>query len=138
MEGMAQGISDSSKLVANAASAAADDAISAMTKSVQDVHAAVVSELDPNPTITPVLDLTQVQNGSKSLASMFGTTPIGVVSLGQAASVSTGQNSPGVETVQPSVIRFEQNNYSPESLSPIEIYRQTKNQLSQAKAVLAT
>jgi len=32
---------------------------------------------------------------------------------------------------------FEQNNYSPESLSEIEIYRQTKNQLSQLKSALS-
>ena len=32
--------------------------------------------------------------------------------------------------------RFEQNNYSPEALSDLEIYRQTRNQLSQVKDAL--
>ena len=34
-------------------------------------------------------------------------------------------------------VKFEQNNYSPEALTEIEIYRQTKNQLSQLKSALA-
>jgi len=37
------------------------------------------------------------------------------------------------QAVQPPVVKFEQNNYSPESLSHVEIYRHTKNQLSQVK-----
>jgi len=40
------------------------------------------------------------------------------------------------ETGEAAPIQFTQNNYSPESLSSIEIYRQTKNQLSQARPVI--
>jgi hypothetical protein len=32
--------------------------------------------------------------------------------------------------------QFEQNNYSPEALSDVEIYRKTNNQLSQVKSAL--
>jgi hypothetical protein len=34
------------------------------------------------------------------------------------------------------LVTFEQNNYSPESLTPTEVYRQTNNQLSQIKQAL--
>jgi protein-disulfide isomerase-like protein with CxxC motif len=62
-------------------------------------------------------------------------------SYGQASAasqeVSATQRSlaDSVITQAPSLV-FEQNNYSPEALSDVEIYRKTKNQLGQLKSVL--
>ncbi|HEX4503218.1 MAG TPA: hypothetical protein VH187_18950, partial [Scandinavium sp.] len=58
-----------------------------------------------------------------------------------ASAISSSQTVSGAggdATGQPpATITYQQNNYSPESLTEIEIYRQTKNQLSQLKTALA-
>jgi hypothetical protein len=56
-------------------------------------------------------------------------------------SLASGISVPGTgedpsQTGEAAPIQFTQNNYSPESLSNIDIYRQTKNQLAQARPVL--
>jgi phage-related protein len=95
-----------------------------------------------NPTITPVVDLTGVQEGADQMNSIFAEAPVvAATSYGQAASISSSQTGQGLSdgstSTEGSVIKFEQNNYSPESLSPVEIYRQTRNQLSQMRTALA-
>ena len=139
MEGLAKGFSDSKKLVADAVDDAAKGALSAMKKSMSDISNAVTNELNPNPVITPVLDLTQVRAQGAELAALTAVTPItAAASYGQASLISAQQTAALADEsvgapVGPSVM-FEQNNYSPEALSDIEIYRQTKNQLSQLKS----
>lgn len=139
VEGMARGFANSSKLVTSAVTDTADNALAAMKKSMQGISEAVLSEIDPNPKITPVLDLSEIQNGSKSLSNMLAGVSASA-SLGQASLISSAQLATQVAkeaAASESVIKFEQNNYSPESLSEIQIYRQTRNQLSQVKAALA-
>jgi hypothetical protein len=70
--------------------------------------------------------------------ALTGIVPI--TSLQQASTISAEQAAQAdLTAVSPigTSVKFEQNNYSPESLSEIEIYRQTKNQISQLKSVLA-
>jgi hypothetical protein len=142
MAGMAKGFSDGSQMVTDAVDKAASDALAAMKKSMSNISSAVTDAIDPQPVITPILDLTQVRSQAEELASL--TTPIPITaaaSYGQAAIISSGQTTTQDEPV-PVVpggtsVKFEQNNYSPESLTEIEIYRQTKNQLSQLKSALA-
>jgi hypothetical protein len=113
-----------------------------MQQTVRDMNNVVADELDPNLVLTPVLDLSQVRSQSQELAALTKVTPItAAASYGQAAIISGQQIAAQTEAtaavaVGPSVT-FEQNNYSPEALSEIEIYRQTKNQLSQLKSALA-
>jgi tape measure domain-containing protein len=131
MEGMANGLEDGSK-----------QAVAAMNKAISDISAAA-DVIDHNPTITPILDLTQIQKDADQLGSMLNVVPItAAASFGQAAAISRDQAAAqavaDTAATAESVIKFEQNNYSPESLSSIEIYRQTKNQISQAKSALST
>jgi tape measure domain-containing protein len=142
MEGMAQGFSDSSKIVTDSIYDVSDDALTAMQKSMQDISAAVSDNLEANPVITPVLDLTQIRSQSEELAALTAPSPItAAVSASQASRISSAQLASQAEqtNIAPggTSVKFEQNNYSPEALSAIEIYRQTKNQLSQVKSVLA-
>lgn len=141
VEGMAKGFSDSSKMVTDAVESAGNDAISAMKKSMSKISAAVSEGIDTNPVITPILDLTQVRAQSAELQTL--TAP---VSITAAASYSAASTISASQAVTPedvvaaapggTSVKFEQNNYSPEALSEIEIYRQTKNQLSQFKSLL--
>jgi tape measure domain-containing protein len=143
MEGMAQGLSDSSKLVTDSLDEAAKDALAAMKSSMRNLSDVVNDEIDPNPVIMPILDLTQVRAQARELSTLTNVVPITAsTSFGQAAIISSAQNvaqgdQPSAAPSGPSVV-FEQNNYSPEALSDIEIYRQTRNQLSQLKSALAT
>ena len=137
MEGMAKGLEESSSVVIDAADQVAKDAMDAMRKSMTDISTLAANELTTNPVITPVLDLTTVRSQAGELATL--TTP-GSTAYGLATSISTGQNAQeeeSVPTLGGTHVKFEQNNYSPDALTEIEIYRQTKNQLSQLRSVLS-
>jgi hypothetical protein len=102
----------------------------------------VAAEIDPNPVITPILDLSQVRTQAQELSALTNTVPItAAASYGHASSISA--STPTTQAEDPNVakaaasVTFEQNNYSPSALSEVEIYRQTKNQLSQLKTALA-
>jgi tape measure domain-containing protein len=139
-EGMAKGLSDSTGTVVDAVDALAVDAVDAMRKSFSNIP--FDDLMDMNPVITPVLDLTAIQTDAAKMKAMVETTPtVGLTSFGQAAVISSEQAR--LQAEQTAVIsggtsvKFEQNNYSPEALTEIEIYRQTKNQLSLFKSALA-
>jgi tape measure domain-containing protein len=135
--GLAQGLTDNSAVISSAADNLAKNAVTAMQKSISDI---ATSELNLDPVITPILDLTTLRGQAQQLNNLIPINPS--VSYGQASLISAQQTSTQVDqtttaaTSGPSVI-FEQNNYSPEALSEIDIYRQTKNQISQLKSALA-
>lgn len=95
------------------------------------------------PTITPVLDLTQVEAEARKLSSIMGVTPmIARASFEQAEIVATTSARPQEEVLtdsreeKPTEIKFEQHNYSPEALSTADIYRQTRNLITISKEEL--
>jgi hypothetical protein len=138
--GMAEGLTASTKVVTDAAEYVAQEALAAMNQTFTDL---ALANLEMDPTITPILDLSQVEGQAKVLGDMLNVVPISAAaSYNQASAISADQNTVQTalddtsDTSGASVIKFEQNNYSPVSLSEADIYRQTKNQLSQAKAAL--
>ena len=137
MLGLSNGIDQNADMATNSI----EDMTYAMLKSMNTFPDALSDLTDMNPVVTPVLDLTEVQSGAQQMNSILATNPVvATASYGQATSISTqAAQTTDDTTVAPGAtsIKFEQNNYSPESLSPIDIYRQTKNQISQAKQVLA-
>lgn len=52
---------------------ASSEVLSAFNESISYALAAMNSDMDLSPTITPVLDLSQIQNGSEKLGSMFNS-----------------------------------------------------------------
>jgi hypothetical protein len=136
IDGLTLGLDDN----ADAPAASVENVVNSIIDSVNTIPS--LSDLmEVSPTITPVVDLTQVQAAADQMNSIFATSPVATASFGQAASISSTQAAQGAVSdttgAEASVIKFEQNNYSPESLSPVEIYRQTKNQLSQMRTALA-
>jgi tape measure domain-containing protein len=92
------------------------------------------------PKITPVLDLTDVHKKIRGLGDITPDKPITVdISRRHAAAISQEKHASDVREArkpaaqQPTEIKFEQHNTSPEKLSEIEIYRRTRNQLAQAR-----
>jgi tape measure domain-containing protein len=110
------------------------------TKSLSNAIADMASSLSDtaefNPTITPVLDLSLVQRDAKALGGMIGLAP--TTSLGHANIISHTDERNTVESAPttPTVVNFEQNNYSPNALSTNDIYRLTRSQIVLAKEEL--
>jgi tape measure domain-containing protein len=107
---------------------------------VPDAISGVMGDL--NPVITPVLDLSHVQANAKKLNDILPSSVITAkISTDQAAKISADQQAPVTDTTQPAPaaatnVTFNQTNNSPDPLPAIEIYRQTKNQLSQVKSLV--
>jgi len=144
-EGFALGFSKNAKMVTRASSAVAISAIDTVKSTLSRLSDVVDSNMDVNPVITPVINLDQFRKDATVMNGLIPTPSITAeASYGQASSISTEQQtakdamaSSIADSSKPSVIvNYEQHNTSPESLSTTEIYRQTKNQLSQVKAAL--
>lgn len=104
---------------------------------VNRMRGMVESDIDPHPTIKPILDLSDVRAGVHTLSALL--------SKEQAAGISADmeqknhrmiQNGENVVTPTGNSYNFTQNNYSPKALSRIDIYRQTKNQFSVLKGLV--
>ena len=140
--GLAYGIGDTTIKAVKSAGAMSNAVVDTMKETMVRLSDVLSSEIDTEFTITPVLDLSQVQQDADDIKSLLNNViPITAsASYQQASSISTDRLVSDAEAqagYAGTSISFEQNNYSPEALTAIEIYRQTKNQLAQAKAALA-
>jgi hypothetical protein len=135
-QGMALGLESYSDEVERSASGVARTALDTIRMSMSQVGDAISTDMDLSPTITPVLDLTRMQQEASQIGGML--TPGAVradISTQQATAISAERQSvSNVEEEAPAPVtkevKFVQHNHSPKALSEIEIYRQTKNQLS--------
>lgn len=99
---------------------------------------------DFNPVITPVLDLSKIQEGAGSISDILGTTPISAnVTSNNASNVAaavtdavSSANSK-VEATAPGDVIFNQTINAPTELSTTDIYRNTKSQITLAKENLS-
>ena len=98
--------------------------------------AAAGSGIEIQPTIRPVLDLSNVSKGVGKLTALTSRTQVMKISAGMnRESGGTNQNGNDKTSVSNNY-NFTQNNYSPKSLSRIDIYRQTKNQFAALKGLV--
>jgi len=95
-----------------------------------------------NPTITPVLDLSQVQATARGIGGIIGPNAITAgVSVDQANLLATqaaqAQDVAAQEqTPEAREVKFEQHNYSPEALNTAKIYKQTRSLIEVTKKEL--
>ncbi len=119
-----------------AGSGIAESAKNGLSKAISNITDVINSDIDTQPTIRPVLDLSNVEAGTSRINALFSRT--------RAISVSTGMNRQDDAKIQNgensqnngNSFVFTQNNYSPKALSRVEIYRQTKNQFSAMKGLV--
>ena len=143
MLGMAKGIRDYSDLVPDATEETADKAIDSMRNAIRRIADLVDSEMDIQPTIAPVVDLTNVQNGAKKMRGILTRGISTSFSYNKALNASTTnvpdalRNSTDRTSTVSNSYNFTQNNYSPKALSRKEIYRQTRNQFSALKGAVS-
>ena len=127
-EGFIVGMQSYAGRVVDATEDLGRSAINSMSGVVKNISDVIDGNINAQPTIRPVLDLTDVESGAGRLNSMLSRTRAMTINAsmdsGYDSEIQNGTSSAGV------TYQFTQNNYSPKALSSIEIYRQTKNQFS--------
>lgn len=147
MEGLIGGFDKMIGGVERASEGIGDSAMNSLRKSLSNMSGVIGPDMDMKPTITPVLDLSGVRKDARGIGSLLGRNPISVdASYAKANYVANGhmknleldreERYGNQEPAAP--LQFNQYNYSPKALSPAELYRQTNNQLSNAKGALPT
>ena len=110
-----------------------------LSNAISKVRDFVEGNMDTQPTIRPVLDLSEIRSGAHMLSALLSRNQAMTISAemnGQTA--GTVQNGETATPAAGNSYSFVQNNYSPKSLSRIDIYRQTKNQFSALKGLVET
>lgn len=130
--------------VEDAAVTVGTGAFEGMKKSLRNIATAVDGNFDVQPTIRPIVDLTNVEEGAARVNSLFSVNQsMKLAEIGQQgvnAAIRTRYDAAEQASKLPkgdTNIKFEQNIHSPTALSRIDIYRQTKNQFTAAKEVLS-
>lgn len=92
--GFTNGITDNIRNAGISSDALAESATTGLSNAVSKIASLIDSGMDMNPTIRPVLDLTEIQNGSAAMADLMSTLsgrPVeGTVSI--AAKTATSMN----------------------------------------------
>lgn len=143
-EGLANGLQKFMHVVGASAEDVGNHAIDTLTETLSGIGGALNNKMDVHPVIRPVLDLTDINRNAGQIDKVLaGTRKIDITSVAsRTQDASSGfQNNKDLVVAaeadrQSDVITFIQNNTSPKALSPAEIYRLTKNQLSVAKKVV--
>ncbi|QBZ73583.1 tape measure protein [Streptomyces phage RosaAsantewaa] len=144
-EGLALGMQNNAKIVERSAVKMGEGALTSLQRAMSNVADMVTNDIDSQPVITPVLDLSSIRKDASIIGNILGTGKISVDSAyDKARYVAAGydrnkaaEDSANAQLVG-TAVSFTQNNYSPKALSSAEIYRQTNNQLSKAKGALTT
>lgn len=138
-EGFGLGMERGVRTVANSARTMTKSALDVVSESVSKLSSLISNDIDAEPVIRPVIDLSGAEKEALKLNSLFTTDQAYRINSSmnrRTSSFSTDQNG---ENKEPKVEQFSftQNNYSPKALSRKEIYRQTKNQFAMAKGVVS-
>ena len=114
----------------NASANLARSAQIGLRDTVSKIMGVINENIDTQPTIQPVLDLSNITAGTRQLNALFSRSQ--AISIGNSMKrVSDEEKENGVAvSKEGGTYNFIQNNYSPKALSRVEIYRQTKNQFS--------
>ena len=144
-EGFAIGIGNAASEAITAAKSMVGRSISSVTDAINSDRTLETLDIDATPTITPRLDLSTVRDQAKSISTIvpnkldLGYQPQFASALvSQARMAQNDKNSRQPEVENKEVVNnytFNQTNNSPKALSRIDIYRDSKNLLSQAKGI---
>lgn len=144
-EGVAGGFKDGTRTVERSAEDMAKTALYTVKKSLSDISKYASADMEMDPTIRPVLDLSAVETDAKRIGQMLGK-PTVKADLAYDRASTIAENYRDIRTPSPEAtpaaaaqkapVSFVQNNYSPKALSTAEIYRQTRNQISVVKGGL--
>lgn len=138
MEGFASGLRKYSNLASVSAEDVSASTLETLRSSIAKISDLINGNIDTQPTIRPVLDLTELDEGTRRLNTLFSRNQALAISS-TIARKDTAEDQNGPETRKGgNVYQFTQNNYSPKALSRVDIYRQTKNQFSTLERMVET
>jgi tape measure domain-containing protein len=140
--GAAKGLDDYSHIAVKSTVGMGEDMVDSLGKTLDGLSSVLGSDLiDFNPTISPVLDLTQVKKDAGEIADILKLPEFDINSSLNSANNAgsgfeenrSGGDEPDDGTAGGDTYNYTQNNNSPKALSATEIYRQTKNLISRTK-----
>ena len=144
-EGLALGFMAMIPSVESAASKMTEGAIYSIQSAIGRARDVLADSSEMQPTIRPVVDLSDVQAKASMINQAFGINRRYSVAMtaSKVSSASSGfgyrqngnVNTPSDASKEPVTqsFNFTQNNYSPKALNRSEIYRQTNNQFTKLK-----
>lgn len=144
-EGLVVGMASTERQVEIGSASLADTVINGMQSVASAIAAAIDTDLDASPTIAPVLDLSELTAGARTIGSVLNdglminpTASLagGILSAQRVSAERAAMAASTQSETHGTVINFEQNLHSPKPLSRLEIYRQTQNQLAMVKGVV--
>lgn len=143
-QGLALGIGDYSHQAIDSTTEMADEIVNNANTIISAIANVINSDMDTQPTIRPVLDTTDLARQARTIGQFFTSEDLSLAhtvsgSMNEYVTNKNGndKSASSVQNAGGNQINFTQNNYSPKALSRYEIYRDTKNQISMMKGVIA-
>lgn len=144
--GVALGIDNQAGAVNQSAKNMINNVVGNLSKSLSKIPDMLDGVVNLEPTISPVLDLTNIQKAASQIPQILAPGEIAPTATSNqalfASRAITAQQQPAPAPLSkttdaaPTKLEFTQYNTSPKSLSPIEIYRNTRNLLALTKEAL--
>lgn len=122
----------------DACASVAKSAKEGLRNAVSKIGDFIENGIDSQPTIRPLLDLSDVTEGAGRLSALLSRNQAMKISAGMEREGGSVVQNGGTTPTSGNNYNFTQNNYSPKALSRIDIYRQTKNQFSALKGLVET
>ena len=122
----------------DAGASVAKSAKEGLRNAVSKIGDFIENGIDSQPTIRPLLDLSDVTEGAGRLSALLSRNQAMKISAGMEREGGSVVQNGGTTPTSGNNYNFTQNNYSPKTLSRIDIYRQTKNQFSALKGLVET
>lgn len=122
----------------DAGASVAKSAKEGLRNAVSKIGDFIENGIDSQPTIRPLLDLSDVTEGAGRLSALLSRNQAMKISAGMEHEGGSVVQNGGTTPTSGNNYNFTQNNYSPKALSRIDIYRQTKNQFSALKGLVET
>ena len=102
-EGFINALTDSAKRVYNAGSAMGDSATKGMNSAISKISDIINSDIDSQPVIRPVLDLSDVETGAGSIGGMFNNMRVranlNAISQGVNSRLQNGVNDDVISAI---------------------------------------
>ena len=144
--GLANAMREYGTKVYSAGEQMANNATNGLRNALSNISAIISNDIDTQPTIRPVLDISDVTNGVGVLTGLFNSINPSMQLATTAGSIGSMMSSSkdlqinaenaNAQTPTQNIVNFVQNNNSPKALSRVDIYRDTKSLLSRTKSNL--
>lgn len=114
--GFANAVGSYSSMASDATTSMADEALNAVSNSIRNINEMMLSGIDPNPAIRPVMDLSGVENGLNAMNGMIDSSSTYEAAMNGLSMSGTTTFGQMLDLLSSSISRF-----NPDSNRPIVI-----------------